>query len=256
MSGKYRGDKLIKKGCYGMFDNEHPELQKEGRYTSPASPRPLHELKMLQEYIHGANLQNLGAVLPNRKKQLILIKFLKSKKNQVVEIYSKTGEEVIHTIGKVTTIGRDFVMIQTLFTRFWIPFAAIQTAKSPFGLPDIPGSHQQVVIDEELRRKLLTNFGEVVSGKQTLRQQFFEELLETNLKSWKGTNLTIHTSKIYNGKLKEVSAGQLLLSKQEKKIPIKNINYMKQTRFISFIQRIFSKNFFRKKSNKKRCLND
>ena len=110
-----------RKGWNGMYENEYPELKKDGGYTSPASSLPLHELKMLQEYIHGANLQNLGAILPNSKKQLILIKFFKMRKNQLVEVYSRNGEEVIHTIGKVNTGGRNFVMLKTLFTRIWIP---------------------------------------------------------------------------------------------------------------------------------------
>ena len=40
------------------------------------------------------------------------------------------------------------------------------SAKSPFGLPDLPGTHQHVAVDKELRRNLLTNFGETVSGKE------------------------------------------------------------------------------------------
>ena len=225
-----------------MYENEYPELEKDGGYTSPASSLPLHELKMLQEYIHGVNLQNLGAKLPHYKQQMILLKFFKMKKNQLVEVYSRNGEEVIHTIGKVNTVGRNFVMLKTLFTRIWIPYAAIHSAKSPFGLPDVPSVHQHNVIDEELRNKLLVNFGEVVSGKEVLRQQFYEELLETNLKSWKRTNLTIYTDKIIRGQISEVSFGKVLLKNAPKKeIPIIKINYIKQTRFVSFFQRIYSK---------------
>ena len=229
-----------------MYENEYPELKKDGAYTSPASSLPLHELKMLQEYIHGANLQNLGAILPNSKKQLILIKFFKMKKNQLVEVYSRNGEEVIHTIGKVNTVGRNFVMLKTLFTRIWIPYAAIHSAKSPFGIPDVPNVHQHNVIDAELRRKLLQNFGEVVSGKEVLRQQFYEELLETNLKSWKRTNLTIYADKMIKGQVNEVSLGKIFLKKaSQKEIPIMKINYIKQARLISFFQRIYSKWFRR-----------
>lgn len=229
-----------------MYENENPELEKDGGYTSPASSLPLHELKMLQEYIHGVNLQNLGAILPNSKKQMILSKFFKMKKNQLVEVYSRNGEEVIHTIGKVSTVGRNFVMLKTLFTRIWIPYASIHSAKSPFGIPDVPNVHQHNVIDAELRRKLLINFGEVVSGKEVLRQQFYEELLETNLKSWKRTNLTIYADKIIKGQVNEVSLGKISLKNtSQKEIPIIKINYIKQTRLISFFQRIYSKWFGR-----------
>ena len=229
-----------------MYEHEYPELKKDGGYTSPASSLPLHELKMLQEYIHGSNLQNLGAILPNSKKQMMLIKFFKMKKNQLVEVYSRNGEEVIHTIGKVNTVGRNFVMLKTLFTRIWIPYAAIHSAKSPFGIPDVPNVHQHNVIDAELRRKLLQNFGEVVSGKEVLRQQFYEELLETNLKSWKRTNLTIYADKMIKGQVYDISFGKISLNNAlQKEIPIMKINYIKQARLISFFQRTYSK-WFRK----------
>ncbi|RUL55584.1 hypothetical protein [Lysinibacillus antri] len=225
-----------------LYEKEYPELKKEDHYTSPASSLPLHELKMLQDYIHSANLQHLGAKLPNAKKQMILLKFFKSKKNQLVEVYSRNGEEVIHTVGKVAVVGRNFVMLKTLFTRYWIPFTSIHSAKTPFGLPDVPGSHQHVVIDQELRRKLLTNFGDTVASKEALRQQFFEELLETNLKSWKGTKLIILAGKSYHNRIRDIQKGVVLL-KGNNKIPIHKIQYMKQTRMMSFIERIFTKWF-------------
>nr|WP_106778839.1 hypothetical protein [Lysinibacillus timonensis] len=222
------------------FEKTHPELEKEGNYTSPPSSLPLHELKMLQEYIHNTNLQNLGTILPNNKQQMMLLKFFKSKKNQLVEIHSKNGEEMIRTIGKVAAIGRNFVMLKTLFTRYWIPYSVITSAKSPFGLPDISGTHQHVVFDQELRRKLLTNFGAVVAEKETLRQQFFEELLETNLKSWKGTKITIYTNNIINAKVRDIRNGRIVLNSNNE-VLITKVNYIMQTRFVSFWQRLFSK---------------
>ena len=193
-----------------------------------------------------ANFKNQSKTLPNSKKHLIFIKFFKMKKNQLVEVYSRNGEEVIHTIGKVNTVGRNFVMLKTLFTRIWIPYAAIHSAKSPFGIPDVPNVHQHNVIDTELRRKLLQNFGEVVSGKEVLRQQFYEELLETNLKSWKRTNLTIYADKMIKGQVNEVLLGKIFLKNSSpKEVPIMKINYIKQARLISFFQQIYSK-WFRK----------
>ena len=223
-----------------MYEKNFPDLKKEQGYTSPASSLPLHELKMLQEYIHNTNLQNLGNRLPQSKQQMILLKFFKSKKNQQVEIYSRNGEEVIHTLGKVSVVGRDFVLLRTLFTRIWIPYIAIHSAKSPFGLPNVPGTHQNVVIDEELRRKLLTNFAETVAEKEPLRQQFFEELLETNLKTWKGSKLIIYyTNTNLSGKLRGVKQGKLTF--RDKEISISKITYIKQGRILSFFERHFEK---------------
>lgn len=223
-----------------LFGQSHPELQKEGKYTSPPSGLPLYELKMLQEFIHNANLQNLGTTLPSSKQQMILLKFFKSKRNQLVEVHSRAGDETIHTIGKVAVIGRDFVMLKTLFLRFWIPFHTITSAKSPFGIPDVSATHQHVAYDQELRNKLLTNFGSVVAEKEILRQQFYEELLETNLKSWKGTKITFYVNSIMNGKVLDVHKGKVFLN-NGKDVLISKINYLKQTRFVSFWQQLFTK---------------
>ncbi|HWL24018.1 MAG TPA: hypothetical protein VNR38_09770 [Ureibacillus sp.] len=225
-----------------IFEKNYPELQKDGKFTSPPSGLPMYELKMLQEYIHNTNLQNLGTKLPNSKRQMILLKFFKSKKNQLVEIHSASGDEIFETIGKVAVVGRNFVMIKTLFERFWIPFPMIKSAKSPFGIPDTSGTHQQVAYDQELRNKLLTNFGSVVAEKEVLRQQFYEELLETNLKSWKGTKVTIYSNNCSSGRILDVRNGKVILNNNNE-ISISKINYMKQTRFISFWQRVFSKLF-------------
>ncbi|MCG0050908.1 MULTISPECIES: hypothetical protein [Priestia] len=225
-----------------LYDKKYPELKRESGYTSPASALPLHELKMLQQYIHGVNLQNLGNQLPDYKKHMMLLRFFKHKKNQVVEVYSRNKDENIHTIGKVTVIGRDFVMLKTLFTRIWIPYDSIHSAQSPFGVPDVPSSHQHVIFDEELRRKLLTNFGETVSNKEILRQQFFEELLQTNLKNWKGTRLTIYTDQITKGKVNDITPKKISIkNRKTQTIPFTKINYIKQGRIIAFFQSLFLK---------------
>ena len=220
------------------YENQHPELKQEDRFTSPASSLPLYELKMLQEYIHGVNLQNLGNHLPHYKKQLMLVKFFKLKKNQVVEVFSRDGEEVIKTVGKVNIAGRNFVMIKTLFTRIWIPYHAIHSAKTPFGIPDLPSGHQHVIYDVELRRRILTNFGETVSGKEILKQQFFEESLNTHLALWIGTRVAIYAGKTSKGKLTRILKDTIQLN--DKKISINHINYVKQGRFISYFQRLIA----------------
>lgn len=220
------------------YEKQHPELKQEDRFTSPASSLPLYELKMLQEYIHGVNLQNLGNHLPHYKKQLMLVKFFKLKKNQVVEVFSRDGEEVIKTVGKVNIAGRNFVMIKTLFTRIWIPYHAIHSAKTPFGIPDLPSGHQHVIYDVELRRRILTNFGETVSGKEILKQQFFEESLNTHLALWIGTRVAIYAGKTSKGKLTRILKDSIQLN--DKKISINHINYVKQGRFISYFQRLIA----------------
>jgi hypothetical protein len=231
------------------YDYAYPELKREERYTSPASSLPLYELKLLQEYIHNGNLQNLGKSLPLYKKNLMLIKFFKHERNRQVEIYTKQKDDIQHLIGKVYTIGRDFVMLKTLFQRTWIPYSTIHSTKSPFGLPNISNPHQHITFDEELRRKLLTQFGKEVAGKEDLRQQFFDQLLETNLRYRKGFKLKILTdTSVIQGKVIEAKRGYVHIKtrKNEEKIPIQSIQLIKQTRFLStimiYMSRVFKKN--------------
>ena len=183
--------------------------------------------------------------MPSYRQQLILIKFFKSKKNQLVEVYSRNGEEIIHTVGKVSVVGKNFVILRTLFKRFWIPYSFIHSTKSPFGIPDVPGTHQHTVIDEELRRKLLTNFGVTVAGKEALKQQFYEELLETNLKSWKGTKLRIFSGQEIVGKVQAIHSGKIFLN-DNRSIAINKIHFIQQRRFVSFFEMLFSKWFTKK----------
>ena len=142
----------------------------------------------------------------------------------------------------MSVVGKNFVILRTLFKQFWIPFSVIRSTKSPFGIPDVPGTHQHTVVDEELRRKLLTNFGVTVAGREVLKQQFYEEWLETNLKSWKGTKLKIFTDQVIVGKIRNVHAGKIVLT-DNRTILIHTINYIEQYRFISFFEKLFSKWF-------------
>ncbi|HZG55959.1 hypothetical protein [Paenibacillus sp.] len=164
-------------------------LKDQEGLTSPASKLPSFELKMLQQHIHGANLQRLGDSLPHRRKELMLIRFLKHRRNQPVEVFYRAGGELQGVIGKVHAIGRDFAALTTLRERIWIPYEAIESAQTPYGVPEVSGSHQHVLLDDALRSRLLTNFGRTVAGQEALRRQFFEESLWANLKDWRGTRV-------------------------------------------------------------------
>lgn len=85
-----------------MYENEHPELKKDDGFTSPASSLPLYELKMLQEYIHGVNLQNLGSHLPHYKKNMMLLKFFKHKKISKLKSFQETEIKSFTRLGKLT----------------------------------------------------------------------------------------------------------------------------------------------------------
>ncbi|MGM9927739.1 MAG: hypothetical protein ACI35P_07275 [Bacillus sp. (in: firmicutes)] len=226
------------------FDDHHPELKQENRYSSPVSGLPLYELKMLQEFIHNGNLQNIGNSLPLYKKNLMLLKFFKHNRNQQVEVYSKYQETNLHIIGKVNTIGRDFVILKTLFQQIWIPYSAILSAKTPFGAPNLPNSHQHINFDDEFRRKVMTQFGKEVSEKEDLRQQFFDQTFVTNLRYRKGSNLKVFTEKaVISGPLMDVKKNSLSVKRfrTEEKISIPQIQLIKQARFIPWLLNYFLK---------------
>lgn len=160
--------------------------------TSPSTLTTTEETRLLMEYMDRANLFHISKRDEKRGKVLTLRKFFKSKRNQQVEVYSKCGTKPLYTEGKVSTIGRDFVMLTNLKERIWIPYSAIESANIPYGIPNYSNTHQHYLYDNNLRNKLLFNFGETVSKRDTLKQQFFEESLQSNLDSWKNTWVEIY----------------------------------------------------------------
>ncbi|WP_454193388.1 hypothetical protein [Paenibacillus sp. Marseille-Q7038] len=171
-----------------------PDLSK---FSSPASPLPVHELKVLQEYIHQQNLQIIGNVNPNRRKVIMLSQFFKSHKNQTVKVVWKSLEGTKEILAKTDAVGRDFVILTNLFTKYWIPFHAIESAEQPFEQVNLPHQqHQQVVYDSELKQKLLLRFGKTVAQKEFLKQQFFDQTLAGHVKLLLKNRVTIETNSL------------------------------------------------------------
>lgn len=210
--------------------NNYYNLKQGSGYTSPPSSKPAYELKMFQQYMHGVNLQKLGESLPQQKKEMNLIKFFKHKRNQQVEVNAIVQGEKLHTIGKVNVVGRDFVGLTTLRVRLWFPYTSIESANVPYGIPDIPNSHQHLVYDEDLRRKLLTEFSKTVAGREQLKRQFYEEALQTHLQTWKGTRVIVFTKEgTKKGRIAGVQSGLLSLKsfKEQYNISMKEIQLVK-----------------------------
>jgi hypothetical protein len=162
------------------------------KYTSPAGTLPVYELKMMQQYLHGLNLQKLGEAIPHQRKKIMLIQFFKHKRNQLVQIIWRHANDLNETVGKVEIVGRDFVILTSLFKRYWFPYISIESADTPVGIPNLSSNtHQHIILDDSLRRKLVTHFGKTVASRDVLMQQFFEQSLEVNLKSWKGCTIRV-----------------------------------------------------------------
>ncbi|MBP1940813.1 hypothetical protein [Cytobacillus luteolus] len=165
------------------------------------------------------------------------------KRNQQVEVYSKAGGKTFYTEGKVSAIGRNFVMITDLKDRIWIPFEAIESANIPFGIPNYSNTHQHFIYDNNLREKLVRDFGKTVSQRDVLLQQFNEETFHTNLGRWKGTWVEIYyldDNKTYgklDGATKEVISVARLNNKEE--IPLASITYVKSIRFLQALSKMF-----------------
>ncbi|WP_035178012.1 hypothetical protein [Alkalihalobacterium bogoriense] len=219
--------------------------------SSPGSDLPAEELKLVQQHIHRSNLFQLSKALPNKKKELILRKFFKHKRNQQVEVFIHSDpNNPIHIVGKVNTIGRDFVTLTTLKDRIWLPYSNIESANVPYGLPEVSSTHQHFAYDEELRNKLITRFSETVISKDVLLQQFFEETLETNLQTWKGTNVKVITQDTtYSGKIVQSKDGIVEL-KRRGQIPLSEIKVLKTIRLSTMLMGFFrSKSHIRKEDN-------
>jgi hypothetical protein len=213
--------------------------------TSPTTPSTTEETRLLMEYIDRANMFNLSERDEKRGKILKLRKFFKSKRNQQVEVYAKCGTESLYKVGKVSTIGRDFVMLTTLKERMWIPYSAIESANIPYGIPNYSNTHQHFLYDNNLRNKLVFQFGETVAKRDLLKQQFFEESIQTNLEAWKDTWVVVFldTNQKKVGKILSCKEGKLVLTffGEYYHMNVKDLKYIETIRiltiFTHFIKR-------------------
>lgn len=182
------------------------------RITSPPGATPLEESRFISEYMEQKNLHTVVTAKPELKKSLLLKKFFKMRRNQEVIIYILSKDETCEITGKVSAIGRDFVMLTSLKDRIWIPYKAIQSANIPAGVPTYESAHQNFIFDNDLKTKLTTNFGETVSKREVLVQQFFEETLMTSLDRWQGIWVKVITLKnTYWGKIISASDKSVMI---------------------------------------------
>ncbi|MGO4886393.1 hypothetical protein ACJ2A9_01430 [Anaerobacillus sp. MEB173] len=221
--------------------NEFNERNGQG-LTSPTTTTTTDETRLLMEYIDRANLFHISKQDEKRGKILKLRKFFKSKRNQQVEIYFNCGRESRYKEGKVSTIGRDFVMLTNLKKRMWIPYSVIESANIVFGVPNYSNTHQHYLYDNNLRYKLLHQFGDTVSKRDLVKQQFFEESLLTNLDTWKETWVVVHLDEgnKKTGKIINSIDNQLTLSfwGSVEYVLIKDITYIETIRLLSLFKHV------------------
>ncbi len=220
-------------------------IEKGEGITSPASNLSTEETRLLKEYMKQKNLLKVTEADTTRKKTLTLKKFLKMKRNQQVEVYSNHGDKHIYTEGKVNAVGRDFVMLTNLKDRVWIPYHAVHSANIPYGIPNYSNTHQHFLYDNNLREKLLYDFGATVSKREVLLQQFNEESLRTNLNRWKGTWVEVKygDSQKCFGKIIETTKEHVIIATLNKKIQISlnQLAYIETLRFLQILSKLFKK---------------
>lgn len=225
-------------------------LAKGSGLTSPTTSTTTEETRLLMDFIDKSNMFTISKANHDRGRILKLRKFFKSKRNQQVEIYLKCGKETIYKEGKVSSIGRDFVMLTNLKDRIWVPYSVILSANVPNGLPNYSNTHQHIFFDNNLRKKLLHSFGETVSHRDVLKQLFFEESLQTNLDSWKETWVEVHldektrkTGKIISSTNKKV---KIISFKEQQEIHLSEIQYIETLRLLTIVS--FSLKQFKSKN--------
>lgn len=191
--------------------------------TSPPGATTLEENKIIAEFLEQKNLHTLVNAVPEFKKTLILKKFFKMKRNQEVIVYVDYHGKTREISGKVNSIGRDFVILTNLKDRFWLPYQTVISANSPAGVPTYENTHQNFIYDNDLKRKLTTNFGETVAKRDVLIEQFFEESLVSSLDRWRGIWVRVVTPD-------ETVFGRLI-SVSDEGVVLKPVSSMKQIDF-------------------------
>lgn|GEM_PF-1507409 len=213
--------------------------------TSPTTPSTTEETRLLMEYIDRANMFNLSERDEKRGKVLKLRKFFKMKRNQQVEVYAKCGTKSLYKVGKVSTIGRDFVMLTTLKERMWIPYSVIESANIPYGIPNYSNTHQHFLYDNHLRNKLVHQFGETVAKRDLLKQQFFEESIQTNLEAWKDTWVAVYLDEEAKklGKISSCRDGKLVLAffGEFLYINMDDLKYIETIRLLTIFTHVFKR---------------
>ncbi len=209
--------------------------------TSPTTSSTIEEARMLMEYIEKANMFHISRLAQSKGKDLKLRKFFKSKRYQHVEIYLKWGTDPVYIEGKVSAIGRDFVMVTKLNQRMWIHYKAIELANIPFGVPHYAHTHQHIYFENQLRRKLVTEFGKTVARREELKQQFFEETLQTNLNRWRGVWVTVYLNEKEKrlGKVVSSQVNELTISLfgKTESINLTEIQYVETIRILHLFRR-------------------
>jgi hypothetical protein len=227
-----RKQEVIKKDIINELN-----FQKGSGLTSPTTPTSTEEARLLREYIERSNLLNIAKADESRRKILMLKKFFKEKRYQQVAVYYRCGTKPLYKEGKVSAVGRDFVMLTNLKDRIWIPYSSIESANIPYGIPNYSNTHQIPIYDNNLREKLLLNFGETVAQRDALKQVFYEESLQTNLDSWRDTWIVVHLNENEKkfGKIIESKNGKLLLSffRKQEQLVLQDIKYVETIRFFN-----------------------
>lgn len=195
------------------------------KHPSPNSSLPLEDLEKLKECIEKANqiLQTLGNPLnPNNMESLRL--FLRKLKGFNVRVVFTCNNKQKDFTGILQEAGRDFLSLSLNGKKILILYKRICS------LTHVEKAMEKMVpellnIDDNLRRSIILNFGEVVSKSPKLINLFFGIPLYLQLQFLLGSILTVKkdNSATITGSLIKSEKEQITIKSKEQTFNI-NIN--------------------------------
>ncbi|MBM7580493.1 hypothetical protein [Jeotgalibacillus terrae] len=201
-------------------------------YPSPTGNGSSEEILLQKRYLELANIFLQMKYNPEKGKILLLQSFLNEKRNQTVEVIDQD-----HCLikGRAQEVGRNYLVLTSYFTKCWIPYSGIREVKTPYGAPEFASTHQYVFYDNDLRRKLLKNFGATVAKRSKLKGLFYRETLKTSLQRWKNSRLKVEMANglTLSGKLIRSEDDYFIVTvkKVEKKIHYNELKRIEKFRF-------------------------
>lgn len=213
-----------------------PELIATPRFPSPNSPLPQEELDELQECIEIANqlLRSLGnRPNPNNLRQLQL--HLLDLRKFLVRIKVNGLEDGMDLVGELVTAGRDFVLLNTVGKRTFIPFSRIQSLQYENMETNDIEPQELINANRQFKRELVLHFGEVVSGNPKLVNLFFGIPLHFMLSEWIGCKVRVYIEnqgEKVKGELfgADENSIQIFREKEMKQIQVQQICFIEMSR--------------------------
>ncbi|PLT32002.1 hypothetical protein [Bacillus sp. V5-8f] len=224
-----------------------PEPIPTPRFNSPNSPLPPDELNQLQVCLEEINdtLRTIGN--PNepeepdqRQRQRQLQQHFRALRCSLVKVVVDCQDKEIEILGILEEAGANFIQVNTLGHKKFIPFEKICTLKHEnFQAETFEHEQELLSIDTCIRREITFNFGEIVGRSPELINIFFGIPLHLFLLSFLGCEIQVKTEsdeQLISGILCLIDENQfrLQLDQEEKQVEENNPYNGEGARTINF----------------------